>query len=64
MCVCVCVCMQPMMKDCYFEINAVGLRSLVPYNLSRITNPIIEFDTGVCVLCVCMCVCMYVDVYL
>lgn len=37
---------RPAFKDCYFEINAVGLRNLVPHLLLPINNPSIEFDTG------------------
>lgn len=38
--------LKPECKECYFEINAVGLRNLVPYHLMAIQDPVIEFDTG------------------
>jgi C2 domain len=38
--------LMPATKDCYFEINVVGLRSMVPYQLQGISNPRIEFDVG------------------
>eukprot|EP01006_Ploeotia_vitrea_P043964 TRINITY_DN66795_c5_g1_i1.p1 TRINITY_DN66795_c5_g1~~TRINITY_DN66795_c5_g1_i1.p1 ORF type:complete len:1371 (-),score=823.25 TRINITY_DN66795_c5_g1_i1:1409-5521(-) len=37
---------EPRRVDCYFEINAIGLRDMVPYNLMDISNPQVEFDIG------------------
>jgi hypothetical protein len=33
-------------KECTLEINAVGLRDLLPYALLPASNPYLEFDCG------------------
>lgn len=38
--------MTPASKECTLEINAVGLRDLLPFAFMPATNPYIEFDCG------------------
>lgn len=36
----------PKFKDCTLEINAIGLRELLPFRLLEIKNPFMTFDVG------------------
>lgn len=37
---------KPRFKDCQIEINAVGLRGMIPFKMMAIDHPSVEFDTG------------------
>eukprot|EP00300_Choanocystis_sp_HF-7_P010490 c16974_g1_i2.p1 GENE.c16974_g1_i2~~c16974_g1_i2.p1 ORF type:complete len:703 (+),score=135.08 c16974_g1_i2:1854-3962(+) len=36
----------PTMKECIFEINCVGVRSLLPFDMEEIVEPHLQFDMG------------------
>eukprot|EP01156_Anaeramoeba_ignava_P017863 Anaeramoba_ignava/a90184_286.p1 GENE.a90184_286~~a90184_286.p1 ORF type:complete len:1304 (+),score=348.32 a90184_286:131-4042(+) len=35
---------EPEFKNCMLQISAVGLRSMLPFRMSKVKNPMVEFD--------------------